>query len=72
MKIKVIEEKEKEKLMRMKIIGEMIEEIIGEIRKVNVKGRLVIVDPGVLKLNLTPPSKFMLIMWLRLFCISES
>ena len=34
----------------------------GEVRKVNVKGRLVIVDPGVLKLNLTPPSKFMVIM----------
>ena len=34
---------------------------IWRIRRVNVKVRLVIVDPGVLKLNLTPPSKFMLI-----------
>ena len=43
---------------------------MNEIRKVNVKGRLVIADPGVLKLNLTPPSMFIAIIQLRLFCIS--
>lgn len=37
----------------------MIGEGMMKIGKVDVKGRLVIVDPGVLKLNLTPPPKFL-------------
>ena len=50
--------------MRIIIIKEIKVRMINKIRKmrkVTVRGRLVIVGSGVLKLNLTPPSKFMLI-----------